>query len=628
MLSVRTKQVASVTALVAAVVVALGALQVVAVAHVSLDAAVARAELLAHAVYQTASQVVPGSADPAETLRTDPGIRSLLESSVGYTGDVAYAVIVDTHDVTIASVFPDQEGRTLPPQASLVSLRDQGVWAQLRAIYSGRLFEVRQPFLVNGRAFGSIRIGLSMLLIQEGLREAVWRAARTALFALAVAVIVAVVLAGRMLRPIHMIGSGLTRLGRGEFNVRLDLPPGEEFRMLGTSFDEVSARLQTARPAPAPDASTDSVGAALEDALALFDAGGALRFQTPAMRALLPEAELGRPVGEWLPGGHACRALVERALATGRAQGPVDAAVGPGAGEPEEARRAFLAYAVRDEGGRATGAILVARNVAWLDRIESRLNASRRLESIGRLMAGVAHEVKNPLNAMTIHLELLRQKVRQAAARDRELAPQPVAARPGLGGSLGAIREDPPAVPAGLERHVHAIADSIKRLDEVMQGLLKFTRSEELRLQPVELAGLLADVARAVDTDARRAGVDVRVDCPRDLPDVNADPGMLRQALLNLATNACQAMPAGGTLDLRARSASRRRVEVMVADTGDGIPPNHLARIFDLYFTTKKEGSGIGLSLVYRIVQLHDGEIAVESTPGRGTTFRILLPQT
>jgi len=627
MLSVRTRQVAGVTALVAAVAVALGALQIVAIARVSLDAAVARAELLARAIYQAASKVVPGSEDPAETLRTDPGIRSLLESSVGYTGDVAYAAIVDTGDVVIASVYPDQQGRTLPRQDSLVALDDASVWAQLRAIYSGRLFEVRQPFLVGDHAFGSIRIGLSMLLIQEGLREAVWQASRTALIALGVAVIVAIVLSGRMLRPIHVIGSGLTRLGRGEFNVRLDLPPGEEFRVLGTSFEEVSARLQTARPAQASESAAESVGAALEDALALFGPAGELRFQTPAMRALLPEAAIGRPVSEWLPKGHPCRALVERALATGRPQGPVEATLGPDADAPEEARRALFAYVVRDA-ARATGAILVARNVAWLDRIESRLNASRRLESIGRLMAGVAHEVKNPLNAMTIHLELLRQKVRQAAAREHATPLQPAGVEVGRGGRTGTLRDEPPAAPADLERHVNTIADSIKRLDEVMQGLLKFTRSEEMRLQPIELDGLLAEVARAVDADARRAAVVVRVDCPRGLPDVNADSGMLRQALVNLATNACQAMPGGGTLDLRARPASRRRVEVSVADTGDGIPPEHLARIFDLYFTTKKDGSGIGLSLAYRIVQLHDGEIAVESTPGRGTTFRILLPQT
>ena len=102
---------------------------------------------------------------------------------------------------------------------------------------------------------------------------------------------------------------------------------------------------------------------------------------------------------------------------------------------------------------------------------------------------------------------------------------------------------------------------------------------------------------------------------------------MLRQAFLNLALNACQAMPQGGTLRITCEAARGRRVRVTVADTGVGISPEHLQRVFDLYFTTKPKGSGIGLSMVYRTVQMHDGEIEVESTPGAGTTFRILLPQ-
>ena len=102
---------------------------------------------------------------------------------------------------------------------------------------------------------------------------------------------------------------------------------------------------------------------------------------------------------------------------------------------------------------------------------------------------------------------------------------------------------------------------------------------------------------------------------------------MLRQAFLNLAINACQAMPQGGSLRLVARPASRQRVEIRIEDTGVGIKPEHLSRIFDLYFTTKERGTGIGLSMVYRIIQMHDGEVDVQSTPGRGTTFRVLLPR-
>jgi signal transduction histidine kinase len=102
---------------------------------------------------------------------------------------------------------------------------------------------------------------------------------------------------------------------------------------------------------------------------------------------------------------------------------------------------------------------------------------------------------------------------------------------------------------------------------------------------------------------------------------------MLRQAFLNLGLNACQAMPNGGTLRIDCEAARSRRVRVSFTDTGVGIKPEHLKKIFDLYFTTKDKGSGIGLSMVYRTVQMHDGEVEVESTPGMGTTFRLLLPQ-
>mgnify|MGYP001381295947 FL=1 len=124
----------------------------------------------------------------------------------------------------------------------------------------------------------------------------------------------------------------------------------------------------------------------------------------------------------------------------------------------------------------------------------------------------------------------------------------------------------------------------------------------------------------------RSVAVTLDVDC-NGVPDVNGDPAMLRQAFLNLALNACQAMPGGGTLRVTCEAARDRRVAISFSDTGIGIKPEHLSRIFDLYFTTKPQGSGIGLSMVYRTIQMHDGEIEVESTPGTGTTFRMFLPQ-
>jgi signal transduction histidine kinase len=246
---------------------------------------------------------------------------------------------------------------------------------------------------------------------------------------------------------------------------------------------------------------------------------------------------------------------------------------------------------------------------------EEALRYSQKLAALGRLSAGVAHEVKNPLNAMTIHLELLKQKLTIAARR--------ALGSTATGGTAVATETTIDLGPS-LE-HVAVIAGEIRRLDQVVQGFLKFTRPEDMQLQPVDVGALLAEIAAVVTPEAKKAGIAIDVDAPSGLPALNADSGLLRQALLNLALNACQAMPQGGKLRLAARAAGGR-VQVNVEDTGVGIPPEHLSRIFDLYFTTREKGSGIGLSMVYRIVQLHDGDIEVQSTPGAGTTFRLFLP--
>jgi signal transduction histidine kinase len=283
-----------------------------------------------------------------------------------------------------------------------------------------------------------------------------------------------------------------------------------------------------------------------------------------------------------------------------------------------------MAHAIKDSDQRLVGAMLISRNVQYLGRVQSMLNYSRKLMALGRLSAGVAHEVKNPLNAMTIHLELLKQKLLGSA---RPGARQTARALAEGQGPVTVAAVGSPAVPTGALEHVKIIAAEIRRLDEVMQGFLKFTRSEDLKLQPISLGGLVTEVVRVVEPECRQGGVAVRVEGFEGLPSINGDPAMLRQALLNLSLNACQAMPDGGTLRVAARAIGQQQVEVVFEDTGVGIKPEHLGRIFDLYFTTRSGGSGIGLAMVYRAVQLHDGEIEVHSTEGRGTTFRLLFPR-
>ena len=622
-MSIKAKQVAGVTTLVVVVVLLMSGWQMATLMRLRLEQTHAGAQLLADAIFQRTFAVVSAEpVDPYNALREDGGIRSILLASIAYTErqNVLYTAVAKPDGEPIVHSSPEFEGQVMPELEDFEPIVAAGPVEQARAVYSERRFEVRRPILAGQEPFGVIRVGVSTLLVRDEIKDALWRAGQTAVLALVLSTIVASLLAQWMLRPIHVIQSGLSRLGRGELDVTLDLPE-QEFRDLGTSFDAVSAQLAAIRSKAVPSTSPEfeSVMENLEDAVALFSPEGELIFSNAAMRVLLPAlapaAGAGRSAVTRLASDHPVRDLVERALAGRKSQGPVSIALGaPVEAEQEPPERLLLCHAIEDSSGRFLGAMLVARNLGYLTHVHTTLNYSRKLAALGRLMAGVAHEVKNPLNAMTIHLELLKQKM--AAAREAIAVPAgvPAAVAPAAGRSTD------------LTKHVNIIADEIKRLDQVVVGFLKFARPDELKLQPVHLASLISEVVSMTAPEAERRNILIKVDCPESLPEINADPGMLQQALLNLALNGCQAMPDGGTLRIACRSTPRRKVELDIEDTGVGIPPENLGRIFDLYFTTKEKGSGIGLSMVFRIVQLHDGDIEVQSIPGRGTTFKLTFP--
>jgi signal transduction histidine kinase len=619
--TIKTRQVLGVTALVGVVVAVLSAVHLATLARVSLEETESRSLLLARAVFQRAREVVPGAEDPYAALRQDPGLRSILQSSIAYSKNVTYAAVVDPGGVAVAHSFPALEGRRLEPAGELHDVTRAPMLEQMRAVYSSRIFEVQQRLEFGERDFGSIRIGVSTLLVRNDLHTALRQASQPALGLMLLAMLAATLLSQWLLRPIHVIRAGLSRLGRGEANVRLDLPSGQEFDELGTSFEQVSARLAAMRD-KAGHSEAETMVERLEDAVGLVNASGEVLFTNAAMRALLPELQQGRQVNDVLPKGHAAREVIEQTLTSKRSHGPVTAKVERSAADEMGGGPVDLLLAANpiEEAERGfSGAMLVVRDLGYLDQVRSTLQYSRKLASLGRLLAGVAHEVKNPLNAMTIHLELLKNKLEKASVGP--------GAQPAHGASLSAAGEVAAVMtPPAAMKHVDIIAAEIRRLDHVMQDFLKFARPGEVKLEPIQVSSLLEDVARVIGPDAERAGVTVRVECAPHTPDINGDQGMLRQVFMNLALNACQAMPNGGTLRMTCRPLSAGRVEVVVEDTGQGIAPEHLDRIFDLYFTTKDKGSGIGLSMVYRIVQLHDGDIEVQSTPGAGTRFRLLLP--
>jgi len=238
-------------------------------------------------------------------------------------------------------------------------------------------------------------------------------------------------------------------------------------------------------------------------------------------------------------------------------------------------------------------ALLTMRDAESMRRIEDEIELSRRLSAIGRLTSGVAHEVKNPINAIVVHLEVLRQKLQQV---------------------------DP-----DTRRHMDVIGSEIQRLDRVVQTLVDFTRPVELQLVEVDLRRVLDDVVTLAAPEAQLHGVSVERLLPPEPLHVNIDIDLVKQALLNVVLNGIQAMPNGGRLSVAAGRAEDAIV-AEIHDQGAGIPQEIRDKIFNLYFTTKKTGSGIGLARTYRIMQLHHGAVEFDSVEGEGTTFRLRFP--
>ncbi|TME79968.1 MAG: HAMP domain-containing protein, partial [Chloroflexi bacterium] len=485
---------------------------------------------------------------PVRALKNDPGLRSIVESSV-YAKNVVFAAIVDTTGVAVVHAFQGQEGSQLPTNDNLEDLISSPGWTQLYQIYTeGKTYEYRQPLLLGDAEFGSIRIGVSTLLIRNDLRVWLGPAVQAALIALAIAVFGAMALSQVLLRPIHVIRSGLTRLGKGEFGVRLDLEEDDEFRELGTFFNTVSARLSADR---SQIANLESSFEHLEDAVAIINPNSKVLFANAAAEHLLPGVEAGQPLDALLPADHALRRLATETLVTRQSRGPFPAAFTAARGEQGE--RLILSHPVQDASGALVGVMLIVRNLEYLSQVQSTLRYSRKLAALGRLSAGVAHEVKNPLNAMMIHLELLRQQFQPAPYLRRGVSREAAAA---------VVAPSAPEVDAAdALSHVDVIAAEIRRLDEVVQGFIKFTRPEDLKLQSVSLGDLFGEVVPILQPEADQAAVQVTVSCD-GAPPVNGDPAMLRQAFLNLGLNACQSMPAGGTLRITCESVRGQRIRV------------------------------------------------------------------
>jgi signal transduction histidine kinase len=246
-----------------------------------------------------------------------------------------------------------------------------------------------------------------------------------------------------------------------------------------------------------------------------------------------------------------------------------------------------------DQSRQGLGALVTLHDIESVEVIESELELSRRMAAIGRLTSGVGHEVKNPINAIVVHLELLKNKLGEGSA---------------------------PAV-----RHLEVIDAEIHRLDRVVQTLVDFSRPVELQLKEQDLGPVIGDVLALAAEEFSTHKVNLISHLPQVPVLANIDADLMKQAVLNVIQNGAQSMADGGNLEVVLETDGKTAV-LRVSDEGSGISDEIRAKIFDLYFTTKSGGSGIGLAMTYRILQLHHGSIEVQSREERGTEFQLRIP--
>jgi PAS domain S-box-containing protein len=547
----------------------------------------------------------PTSDDPQETheyvrraFEVSEGLTSRLQSATD-SPSVYEISIVDRDGIVLVSSDPSLPGKLAPRRTLFAQLVQSPFVRQVRILAEqAHVYEVDYPFNVRGTPFGEVRVAVSTALLLNDIKPRLRRWATLVALALLLSTILAAVVSGAALAPIRDILAQLERISAGVYDSPSTTAKErsgniDELGQVRQKISQVGQQLRGVHEIfSSLRENMNSVMAGLEDGLLLFTRDARAVMVSPAAEKFLgaPASNfLGRRVTDIFPAGH-----------------PLHEALHLEGGEFHEVaseteletleghKRISVSVQEIQEAGEHMGALVTLRDLDSIEHINTQLQVSERLAAVGRITAGVAHEVKNPLNSMRLWLENLKEAL-------------------------------PPETDGIAQQAVHVLDVEIDRLDAVVKRFLDFARPMEIHLEPTQLADVLHEVLEIAQPQLRQANVQVAQLIPIGVPEAFVDRALFKQAVLNLVLNAAEAMPEGGQLQL---TLSRRgeMAEITVGDTGKGIPLENRQKVFQLFFTTRPGGSGIGLASTFRIVQLHNGSIDFSSEVGRGTTFRIELP--
>jgi len=603
----KTKLVIAISLMVVAVVITLSTIYVAQLVHHVINDGVNDGEFAVNQIVHftrgaidrdlNTTRVDPANANEVndfieESLQMDGGLNDLLESIIGYSAIISDASVIGPDGRAILHSDFLLVGKPVPDRPDLHDLAKARFWRQLQVVYGPiKTYAIKVPLDRNNQPFGSAQVGISSVFIQTTLQQSLSRALTFSAVAILVSLVLAAGLSNFALRPLAAISRRLDQMSTGQIvPPPTELNRTDEYGNVSSKIERIGRQMRTVNEVfAALQENVDQMMANLQDGLMLF---------THDQRAVLVSASiesfLGKPRAEML--GSYAEEIFSRHTQLGRsvlnafaAHEPMNMTEMTG----DNGTEVQVSLDFIEEGGQNLGALLTMRDMESMRKIEGEIEVSRRMANIGKLTSGVAHEVKNPINSIVVHLEILRNKLNQPDA--------------------------------DTQRHMDVIAAEIQRLDRVVQTLVDFTRPVELQLVETDLRSLVEQVAFMAKPDCERQGVHLETEIGAEPLPAKVDIDLLKQALLNTVINGAQAMENGGTLTLRAlRSDGEAQLEIQ--DTGPGIPPAIRDKIFNLYFTTKKSGSGIGLAMTYRILQLHNGSVHFDTRSGQGTTFYLNLP--
>jgi signal transduction histidine kinase len=528
----------------------------------------------------------------ADYLATNLDLNTMLESVVTDWPMIYDAAIVDNDGKAILHTNADLVGKTVSARPDFQIVQDAKFRRQLRLVYNEpTLYEVRVPLRLNGELFGSIRLGISTVFLRSEITPRLKHAVIFSSMSILLALVLAAALSHIALGPLERISRSLDNVTAGETETLTEEDAGrDEYGLVTLKIAHLGRQMRDAREIfSALKDNVDQIMGNLQDGLMLFTSDSRVVLVSASVERFLgrPRRELlGRTVKEIFTRDSALGALVLDGfqLRNPIAQSEV---------ESSNTKRVQISLDFIQEKGSPIGALLTLRDKESVRRIKDEFEISRQMSLSGRTTRGVAHEVKNPINAIVLHLQLLQSKLRQI---------------------------DP-----DTRRHIDIIGNEIHRLDRVVQILVDFTRPRDLHLEELDLRRLLEDVIMLATPDTEQHGVTVNRSLGTEPLGVRVDPDRMKEAFLNVIINGMQAMPNGGTLSISARR-DEDSVVTEIRDQGIGIPHDLQEKIFELYFTTRKGGSGIGLAQTYQALQWHYGSIDFETVEGQGTTFRLRLP--